>query len=122
MPNRPLTNKAGKQLVLLVVLLMVLQLGFVSYGFFRFYDSRSDLVDAQRGACERAKKDRKDNAAFQNAHTKYITKVTGAKSVKEDVKSAAREAVKTFRRTSSSLQDRSEIDCIVEFPTPGLFR
>lgn len=63
-------------------------------------------------ACEASKDDRIDNAAAWTAHGKYITKVTGAASVREDVKSAARMANRTYQRISRSLTSRARVSCV----------
>ena len=62
-------------------------------------------------ACENNRKDRIDNAAGWTAHRWYIQRVTGAASVKEDVKSAARKANLTYTRISERLTSRADIDC-----------
>lgn len=62
-------------------------------------------------ACESSRKDRIDNAAGWTAHRTYITKVTGAASVKEDVKSAARMANRTYTRISARLTERADVNC-----------
>jgi Na+-transporting NADH:ubiquinone oxidoreductase subunit NqrB len=62
-------------------------------------------------ACENNRSDRIDNAAGWTAHREYIKKVTGAASVKEDVKHAARTANQTYTRISTSLTKRADIDC-----------
>lgn len=80
------------------------------------HEARKEIRMGQFMACERGKLDRRDNADFQRAHTTYITTVTGAASVKEDVKVAAREAKKTFDRTADSLDARSRIDCAKAYP------
>jgi hypothetical protein len=99
---------------------MVVTLMLTGYVFYQSYAGRLDLVHTQRLGCERGKLDRADNAAFQNAHKKYIDKVVLAQSVKEDVKRAAREAEKTYVRTAADLTRRSEIDCVKAFPNPGV--
>lgn len=78
--------------------------------------ARRALIKATRRGCERSKKDRIDNARFQAAQATYIHTVTGAASVKEDVKVAARKARKVFIETSSGLRKRSKIDCKAAFP------
>ncbi len=62
-------------------------------------------------ACENSRQDRIDNAAGWTKHRWYIEKVTGAASVREDIKSAAREAIGTYDRISKHLTERAEIDC-----------
>ncbi len=62
-------------------------------------------------ACESSRKDRIDNAAGWTSHREYIQKVTGAASVKEDVKSAAREANLTYTRVSARLTNRADVNC-----------
>ncbi len=120
MPNRPLTRQAGFNLALLVVLGMVIQLFVIAYVFYSGYEGRKTLITSQRAGCERGKLDRIDNAAFQRAHKKYIDKVVLAQSVKEDVKKAAREAVRTYNRTAEALTKRSQINCEAAFPKASL--
>ncbi len=62
-------------------------------------------------ACENNRSDRIDNAAGWTAHRIYITSVTGAASVREDVKRAARKANQTYTAISASLTKRADIDC-----------
>lgn len=116
-----MTDKTAHKLGILIVIGMLVQLAVIGYVFYSGYQRRVDTVKFQRLACERGKLDRKDNADFQVAHTVYITTVTGAKSVKEDVKRAARTAVVTFNRTSQSLAKRSTIDCTKVFPDATVF-
>lgn len=94
--------------------------GLVLYSMVAAYAGRVALVDEARSACRDAKSDRIDNAAAWTAHTVYITKVTGAASVKEDVKTAAREAVKTYERVSKNLTKRALVDCDAEHPAASL--
>lgn len=104
MPQTPLTRRQGGLLVKMIIIGMVVQLSVVVY-----------VGLNQRAGCERGKLDRKDNSDFQNAQTTYIDKVVLAKSVRGDVKQAARTAVRTFNRTSESLSRRSKIDCDIAF-------
>lgn len=108
-------------IVKVLLIAMLVQLAVISYVFITGYQGRLDTVRAQRAGCERSKLDRKDNADFQVAHRIYIHRVTDADSVKEDVKSAARAAVKTFDRTSASLAERAQIDCSKAFPKASIF-
>jgi hypothetical protein len=105
----------------LVLIGLVVQLLVIGYVFYSGYQTHANNIRNQRAGCERNKQDRADSAAFQTAQTVYINKVTGAASVKEDVKRAAREARKTFDRTSASLTARSKIDCKKAFPDATLF-
>lgn len=84
------------------------------------YAGRAALVDSSRQACERGKLDRADNAAGWTAHRVYITHVTSAASVKEDVKSAAREANRTYERISRELTKRARLDCEKAIPAARL--
>jgi ribosomal protein S20 len=79
-----------------------------------------DTAKNSQAGCERTKQDRKDNADFQTAQKTYINKVVLAQSVKADVKAAAKEAIKTFDRTSANLTKRSMIDCHAAFPKGGI--
>jgi hypothetical protein len=84
------------------------------------YQGRVALVQSSRQACERGKLDRADNAAGWTAHRRYIEHVTAAVSVKEDVKSAAREANRTYSRISRSLTVRARLDCRRAIPPARL--
>lgn len=99
---------------------MLIEIAVISYVFYQSYAGRETVVQASRLGCERNKLDRKDNADFQRAQALYILRVTSAASVKEDVKRAARTALKTFNRTSKSLEHRARIDCKKAFPKAGL--
>jgi hypothetical protein len=115
-----MTRQSGKGLAQLVVIGMAVQLLVIGYVFYQSYQGRNDVVSSQRQGCERGKLDRQDNADFQIAQTIYITGVTDAQSVREDVKQAARKAVITFHRTSQSLKKRARIDCAHVYPKAGL--
>lgn len=110
-------------LVRLILILFFVQLALVSYVFYQSYAGRQDTVEVQRKACrERGSVANQANADFQNAHTKYITKVIfKSPSVQEDVKDHAREAVKTFRKTSKTLTDLANIDCEEAYPNASFF-
>lgn len=119
MENIPADTAA--RVVKLLICGMLAMLVVVAYVFYTDFEGRKNTVTAQRAGCERSKLDRTANAAFQRAHTEYITTVTGAKSVKEDVKKAARKAVKTFQRTSKDLSKRAKIKCRKAFPKASFF-
>ena len=120
MPNTTLTRRQGGLIVKVILIGMFVQLGVMGFVPVSFYKGRADTaVNSQKG-CDRNKKDRKDNADFQNAQKDYIKKVVLAQSVKNDVKQAAKEAVKTFDRTSASLTRRSKINCKAAFPKGGV--
>lgn len=119
MPLRePLTKKQGKGLVWLMLIGMFVQCCVIGYVVYSGYEGRQSLVEYSRTACsDRGKVANKANADFQNAHTKYITKVIfESPSVKADVKGHAREAVKTFNRTSAILTKLSKVDCTKAYP------
>lgn len=116
------SKKIGRDLVFLVLTGMFVQLGLMGYVFYSAYEGRVDLVESQREAClTRGTVANEANARFQRAHTRYITKVTGAKSVQEDVKKAAREAVKVFRETSTTLTRVANVDCMKAYPKASFF-
>lgn len=115
-----MTENAGIKLTKLIVMLLVCMLFVVAYVFYSGYQGRKDLVTSQRAGCERGKLDRIDNAKFQKAHRKYINKVVLAKSVEEDVKEAAREAVMTYNKTAKRLSKRSKINCQLAIPKASL--
>lgn len=100
----------------LALIVLGIQLFVIMYVFYQSYQGRVDIVHTLRLGCERGKKDRGDNADFQQAQKRYIDRVVLAGSVKEDVKRAAREAVQTFERTSNSLSERALINCHDAFP------
>lgn len=100
----------------LLLIMIFVQFGVLYWVYQENENSRTNLIDSQRRGCERSKMDRSDNAKFQRAHTRYINKVTGAQSVKEDVKKAARQARSVFLSTSQKLTLRSRIDCKEAFP------
>lgn len=117
-----MTRKTGRGLVFLILIGMFVQLGVLGYVFYSSYAGRADLVQANRKACiTRGSVANKANARFQRAHTTYITTVTGAKSVKEDVKTAARKAVKTFRKTTKILEQLAAVNCIKAYPKARFF-
>lgn len=78
-----------------------------AYSTYVGYAGRKDQRDAQVAGCGRGKLDRKDNADFQRAYARYNLAVTSAASVKEDVKTAARQLRVTVKRTSASLASRT---------------
>jgi hypothetical protein len=114
------TENTAYNLAKLALIVLGIQLFVIGYVFYQSYQGRLNIVTTQRLGCERGKKDRGDNADFQQAQKQYIDKVVLAGSVKEDVKDAAREAVKTFERTSNSLSERALIDCHKAFPDAKL--
>lgn len=106
--NNAVPNRVFLRTMAFVVLSQVMIVIFV------VSQSHSDskaLVHSLRDTCKRENLDRQDNAAFQRAHTTYITKVTKADSVKEDVKRAARTARKVFDKSASDLEERARINC-----------
>lgn len=113
-------KETGENLTKLVIGCMVCMVLVVLYVWYSSYAGRQDLSESQRAGCERGKLDRIDNAAFQRAHKKYIDKVVLAKSVEEDVKEAAREAVLTYNRTAANLSKRSKINCQKAIPKARL--
>lgn len=134
----PRARNRDRGIVFLVLIGMFVQLGVIGYVYVHSSDQKDELarsektariqqavaekkarialVKATRRGCERSKKDRKDSADFQMAQATYIKTVTGAASVKEDVKIAARRARKVFVRTSRSLEERAKINCKKAFP------
>jgi histone H3/H4 len=120
MPHTPIPRGTARKLTRLVIIGMLVQASVVFYVGVSGYIGRKDLVRTQRAGCERGKKDRLDNAAFQRAHKKYISRVVLAKSVQKDVKDAAREAIKVYTKTAADLTKRSKIDCSVAYPKARL--
>jgi hypothetical protein len=113
-------DKIGYNLARLIILGMFIQLLVIGYVFLQAYDQRVILVDSQRQSCEQEKLDRKDNADFQTAQTDYIAVLSNTTSVGKDVKVAAKRANETYKRTSTSLTDRTKIDCTEAFPDASL--
>lgn len=120
-PHTPLTRRETQMIAKLILIGFFVLLSVLGYVFVSSHNTNGDVVDNSRAGCQRSALDRKDNADFQRAQSKYIRKVTNAASVKEDVKKAAREARKTFRRTAKSLVNRSKINCKKAFPKAGWF-
>lgn len=116
-----LTDRHFGLLAKMVFIGILVQLSVIGYVFVANHQNQSAIVNSQRAGCGRGKSDRSDNAKFQRAQTAYISKVIAAPSVKEDVKKVAREARKTFRKTSHSLAQRSKIDCARKFPKTRWF-
>lgn len=114
-------NESAVQ-ALLSFLKLVTALGVVLIVYVTWvaYDGRREIVNAAREACENSKLDRIDNAASWTAHRDYITSVTAARSVKEDVKRAARKANLTYTLTSAGLRVRANIDCHDTIPDASL--
>src|SRR3954465_6276823 len=121
MTSAPVSHQTAEGLVKLVLIALGIQIVIVGYVFYQSWEGRTNIAISQRVGCERGKLDNSDNAAFQRAQTEYINRVVLAQSVKEDVKRAARVAVKTFGRTSSALTTRSKIDCNKLYPNPRIF-
>jgi hypothetical protein len=101
-------------------MMAVAVLGVTALVLVQGYVSRAALRQSQLAGCARGKLDRADNAAGWTAHRKYISHVTSAASVKEDVKVAAREAIVTYERISLDLSRRARLDCAAAFPAPRL--
>lgn len=107
-----------KRLAIVAITLFVLGLG---YSTWNSYARSKTQRDVQVAGCERGKVDRRDSrdgqkatANFKRAYVTYNKAVTGAASVKEDVKGAARvlrvtvkDSLKTLDRTSKSLASRT---------------
>lgn len=120
MPQTPITRATASNLARLVIVGMVVQLLVIGYVAYSSHENSADSVRSQRQGCERNKRDRWANAAFQVAHKKYIERVVLAQSVKSDVKRAAREAIKTYTWTAADLTKRAKIDCAAAFPKARL--
>lgn len=94
---------------------------FVVVGLSAYQTGKAD-AESKRAGCERNKLDRAANAAAWTAHRTYIEKVLKAASVKQDVKDAADDAVKTYKIVSADLSKRSKVDCDRIFPDPSLLK
>lgn len=108
MPNTPLTRRTGAALVKLIITGMVVQLLVVGYVFYQSYQGRRDLVDDQRAACDRGKRDRKANAKGWRI-AEAARRVDGESDVADKYKSIA-----------EGLKRRSRIDCHSAFPNASL--
>lgn len=109
-----------KSLRRLLIALCLIAVGLLTFYAWSSYEGRKAIVKSARAACEAEKLDRIDNAAGWTAHSLYITNVTSAASVKEDVKAAARQANMTYREVSESLTMRARIQCEREVPSASL--
>lgn len=116
--NTPISNASAEKLTRLIIMSMVLNLLIVGYIFIQDYRGRQTLVTASRKACnERGRAANQANADFQNAQTRYIRQVIfQSPSVESDVRGHAKEAVKTFKRTSAILTDLANTNCEQAYP------
>lgn len=93
-----------KQVVRLVLVIGVLQMIFIGYVLWQSYEGRVALVDAQRAACERSKKDRAANAA-------------GWRIAEEARRNEGQEVVAlAYSKIAEGLEERSQIVCDEAFP------
>ena len=95
---------------------MLIQLAVIGYIYVNDHIDDHSLVQSQRAGCERNKLDRIANAEFQRAHARYIHELTSVQTVEVEVRRAAEEALRTFERTSTSLTERSKINCREAYP------
>jgi hypothetical protein len=70
--------------------------------------------------CERSRSSNRDNAQGWTAHVQYVSSVTQAASVKEDVKRAARREIARLEVVAARLRDRASVSCRVEYPQPEI--
>ncbi len=115
-PEARADRKAAKTFLRLMVFQTLAIIAVIGFVMWSGYEGRKALRDSTLAGCERGKLDRGANADGWTAHNTYIGKVTSADSVKEDVKSAAREAQSTYERISLELRRRAEIVCEDAFP------
>lgn len=101
-------NKAeGVHLAHLILIGMVCMVLLIGYVFYQSWDHRMRLVDAQRVACERAKKDRIDNAqGWRFAEGTLLA----SKLIEE---------AKKYDRIADNLERRAGVDCSKAFPKTG---
>jgi hypothetical protein len=91
----------------LIVIGMGIQLVVIAYVFYQSYQGRSDVVDAQRNGCERSKLDRASNAkGWRTAQAR--SKSQGQPQFAE-----------LYQNIAQGLEQRSRINCVVEFPKAG---
>lgn len=104
MPETPITKRQGSSLVKLILIAFLVQLIVVGYVFYQSYEGRVNLVESQRGGCERAKLDRQDGA-------------TGWR-IAEDARRSTGDAIIASRYgdLAQSLERRSNINCNEVFP------
>lgn len=119
--NRRKRDKVVIAFTRLVIVMFAAILMIFAYTIWQSYEGRVGIRNATVAGCERSKLDRAANAAGWTAHATYINHVTSAASVQEDVKSAARVAVRTYIRISRELRERAHIDCSSAFPKTSLF-
>lgn len=122
-----LAKTTGTKLIHIVLFTLLLQIILMGVVYIKLNSDQNNfevistsnakaLVDNNRKSCELGKLASQNLADFETAHSVYITTVTGAKSVKEDVKRAARKALKVFSRTSRAARIRAHRDCAAAFP------
>jgi len=106
--NDFLDRRTALEMVKLVIIGMLIQLGVMMFVWYSDYHQRSELVTAQRAACERSKLDREANAEGWRI-AQVARKDTG------DFIVSARYAHIAF-----GLESRSRIVCADKFPKAGL--
>lgn len=91
----------------LIIIGMIVQLAVIGYVFYQSYQGRADVVDSQRGGCERGKLDRIDNAkAWRIAQRRAFSQSQIIYSIE-------------YSDVAARLEKRSRIDCVTEFPKAG---
>lgn len=103
--NHDLESKVVRFGISVLLALLVV----ISYVFYQSYQGRVDLVDAQRAACERGKKDRNANAEGWRI-AEAARKADGQFTV-----------ANKYRRIASGLEARGRINCSEVFPKAGFF-
>jgi len=90
-------------LTVLLILLVV-----IGYVFYQSYQGRQDLVESQRAACERGKKDRNANADGWR--------------IAEDARRAEGQfdVANKYNKIATGLERRGRINCSIAFPKAGL--
>lgn len=104
-----MSEELGRKVVRLMIVGMVCLLLVVAYVFYQSYQGHLDLVDAQRNACERGKKDRKANAEGWRA-------AEAAREAEGQPQVAAK-----YRRIAAGLERRGRINCSIAFPKESFF-
>lgn len=117
-----LTARQRALLVRFVGLMLVAMIALIAMTLVSSYQTRFAIIRTQRIGCERGKLDRAASAAGWTAHRIYIERVTGAQSVQEDVKRAARVAERTYVRISRDFTARARLDCKDAFPDPPVVK
>lgn len=102
--ERRKSDRVLNKVVRLVIFIGLMLVLFVGYVFYQSYEGRVNLVDSQRAACERSKKDRSANAQ-------------GWRIAEEARRNEGQEVVAlAYSKIAAGLEERSQIVCDEAFP------